>query len=167
MPKCEAAYAWAESSLDHSLLVSVAWIQTEVTVPRVRLDLLRGGDGNGRDDTGGDDGSHGDSSEQARSEGAGIVRSVTEHVLVEKQPLALDSLMRPVPLAPQSAGSSSKGAAPIAWAMVTLEEGVRVLTISDAPVAPLSAAVAEEPHTFLGLSLGGVGVSLGGYASLV
>ena len=160
VPKCEAAYAWAESSLDHSLLVSVAWIQTEVTVPRVRLDLLRGGDGNGRDDTGGDDGSHGDSSEQARSEGAGIVRSVTEHVLVEKQPLALDSLMRPVPLAPQSAGSSSKGAAPIAWAMVTLEEGVRVLTISDAPVAPLSAAVAEEPHTFLGLSLGGVGVSL-------
>ena len=35
-----------------------------------------------------------------------------------------------------------------------------MLTISDAPVAPLSAAVAEEPHTFLGLSLGGVGVSL-------
>lgn len=72
------------------------------------------------------------------------------HTLVNAQQIKLDALSLPVQL----------GSPPVAWARVELDDGVRVLTLSETNQTPPSAAAAEEPHLFFGLYLAAVGISL-------
>ena len=118
-PKSEAPFAWGESSMEHSLLVSLYWMQTQLK----------------------------DSGE------AEPMREVELQPLVVEQPVALDAMLKPVPL----------GSPPVAWASVRLVGGMRVLTVteqSEGPPLDMDSALFEEPHTFIGLQVAGFGLSL-------
>ena len=54
----------------------------------------------------------------------------------------------------------SDGGSSVAWAHMGMQGGGRVLTISSERVEPPTAAGEDEPHTYVGLSLSAVGVSV-------
>lgn len=71
----------------------------------------------------------------------------------ERQQVRMDALMQSVPLLVSGGGRQ-------VWAHVGMQGGVRVLTLSTERLEPPSEAGEDEPHTFLGFSLSGLGVSI-------
>lgn len=68
---------------------------------------------------------------------------------VRGQPIQLDALSH----------TTALGDPPLAWGRVELEEGVRVLSITETWPEPIITG-GGEPHLFLGLELSGLGISL-------
>ena len=113
-PHGDAPYAWAESSLEHTLLVSLFTHRTDlISVP------FSGGGGSA----------------------------------VTRQPVKLDAMMKSHKLANASGNA-------VAWAHVGMREGVHVITFSkEKDNRSRREEEPEEPHTFVGLCISGIGAS--------
>ena len=137
-PMCAAAYAWAEDSKEHVLLLDVAYQITELVSRKSRPAEPTSV---GRADT-------------------PAFRAAQLHPVVAEQPLKLDAMLQTMPVG----GGGDKEKA-VAWTRVELVDGVRVLTIAEQRSELLGRAVAsaatdDEPHTFAGVELAGVGISV-------
>ena len=176
-PLSHAPFAWAESSLEQVLLVSLTPVPSEgapkpdpkpsaaTWPPPARASLQLGW-----------------KSKDTKHDGKGHERRPSledrevkerEKAFAEKQPVRLDEMMKSVHLhvSGGSGGGKEKdgGAKESAkdgagsgtvWAHVGMQGGVRVLTLSMDRVEPPSVAGEDEPHTYFGLFFGGVGVSI-------
>ena len=188
-PLTAAPFAWAESSLDHVLLVSLTPMRTDAVgaggkpatwPPPARQGLQVGwkGSGGGTHDKGGSSGgggTSGSSGERAAAVDKGA-KGEDKVAYAEKQAVRLDEMMKSVPVlvsqgkereggasgkhTADGASTTAAAAGGSAWAHVGMQGGVRVLTLSMERVEPPSVAGEDEPHTYLGLSFSGLGVSI-------
>jgi len=121
MPNASAPFAWAESTLEHILLVTLSWSQTEVVKARP---------------------------------GVQPWRSTQYHPLVKEQPLPIDAML-------QSFGLGTDPKTPIAWGRVELQDGVRVLTVTEKKDDETRNGPNDDnPSMMLNVDVAGFGVSL-------